>query len=94
MICLGSVSGCTEADAGEVCAMIDDESRKIVGKNSLNIALEFTTDTRSHGEQPDDNKGTKECGKTREANLLDLLRDPSCPLSFHPAVLRDSVAPW
>ena len=93
MICLGSVSGCAEADAEEVCAMVDDKSRKIVAKNSLNIALEFTTESWSHREQPDDRETHEGMRKNPAANPLDLLRDPSCPLWFHPAVLRDSVSP-
>src|SRR5262245_52086278 len=45
VICLGSVIGCAGGDE-EVCAMIDNEKRKIAAnENSLNIALEFTTES-------------------------------------------------
>src|SRR5215813_13951539 len=43
VICLGSVIGCAGRHE-EVCAMIDDEKRKMAAnENNLNIALVFTT---------------------------------------------------
>ena len=46
VICFGSVMGCAGTD-NEVCAIIDDEQRKIAAnENSFNIGLEFTTKPR------------------------------------------------